>query len=281
MESSEITHIARLHRVEAVIDATMKRFPGTSKAQQARYFEEVHQELAPLARQLEHENASLRDRIAALEAKCALLAASLAQAEREKNEAEKHAAEVSGANLELQAKITSANDAWMELYGALTKRYEGLEAQLAAIQNQEPVDWQTRYVGDPRQPGFWERTANPEYAKRVYTENADHTANGWESRPVYAHPPAAAASNPVAIVKADHDGRKHAILRDETVADGTLLYAGCPSPEAGSDEDKRDAERYRWLVTHDFWLPCEPDGVEAAIDVAISAATAAEKEQPR
>jgi hypothetical protein len=310
MESSEITHIARLHRVEAVIDATMKRFPGTSKAQQARYFEEVHQELAPLARQLEHENASLRDRIAALEAKCALLAASLAQAEREKNEAEKHAAEVSGANLELQAKITSANDAWMELYGALTKRYEGLEAQLAAIQNQEPVDWQTRYVGDPRQPGFWERTANPEYAKRVYTENADHTANGWESRPVYAHPPAeaasdyvlsllvtaghvsqekvdeareiarktpgvASASNPVAIVKADHDGTKHAILRDETVADGTLLYAGRPPAEAAS-EDRLDAERWRYVKNH-YLVLIEGDDADAFIDAAI----AAEKEQPK
>jgi hypothetical protein len=209
-----------------------------------------------------------RMRIETLEAICAQLEASLDQSEREvenlRHDIDLYQ-EITKAEVErgaeLQAQITSANDAWMELYGALTKRYEELEAQLAAIQNQEPVDWQTRYVGDPRQPGFWERTANPEYAKRIYTENADHTANGWETRPVYAHPLAEAASDyvlsllvtaghvsqekvdeareiarktpgvaatsiPVAIVKADHDGTKHAILRDETVADGTLLYAG-------------------------------------------------------
>jgi hypothetical protein len=163
----------------------------------------------------------------------------------------------------------------MELYGALTKCYEELEAQLAAIQNQEPVEWQTRYVGDPRQPGFWERTANPEYAKRIYTENADHTANGWETRPVYAHPPAEAASNPVAIVKADHDGRKHAILRDETVADGTLLYAGRPSAAAAS-EDRLDAERWRYVKSH-YLVLIEGDDADAFIDAAI----AAEKEQPK
>lgn len=42
-------------RVEEVIRKMMKRFPGIGKASQARYYEEVHQELAPLARQLERE----------------------------------------------------------------------------------------------------------------------------------------------------------------------------------------------------------------------------------
>jgi hypothetical protein len=48
-------------RVEACIDAVMKRFPGISKAAQARYFEEVQQHLGPLARELERENIALRN----------------------------------------------------------------------------------------------------------------------------------------------------------------------------------------------------------------------------
>lgn len=43
-------------RVEACIAEVMARFPYDTKAQAARYFEEVHQHLAPLARQLEREN---------------------------------------------------------------------------------------------------------------------------------------------------------------------------------------------------------------------------------
>jgi hypothetical protein len=46
-------------RVEAVIERTMKRFPGIGPAAQARYYEAVHQELAPLARALEREVNSL------------------------------------------------------------------------------------------------------------------------------------------------------------------------------------------------------------------------------
>lgn len=42
-------------RVEACIAEVMARHPGTTPAAQARYFEAVHQELAPLARQLEQE----------------------------------------------------------------------------------------------------------------------------------------------------------------------------------------------------------------------------------
>lgn len=44
-----------MSRVEAVIQQVMKRFHGQGPASQARYFEAVHQELAPLARQLEME----------------------------------------------------------------------------------------------------------------------------------------------------------------------------------------------------------------------------------
>lgn len=43
-------------RVEACIAEVMLRFPGDSKTDEARYYEQVHQALAPLARQLEREN---------------------------------------------------------------------------------------------------------------------------------------------------------------------------------------------------------------------------------
>jgi hypothetical protein len=145
-------------------------------------------------------------RIAALEAKCALLAASLAQAEREKDEAEKHAAEVSSANFDLEDQL----------------RERG-----------EPI-YQTRW-GNPE-------TVWGDVEKDTYD---DYESFGYAARRiVYTHPPAAAASNPVAIVKADHDGTKHAILRDEAVADGTLLYAGCPSAAAESE----GAVRFTGLV---------------------------------
>lgn len=54
-------------RVDALITATMLRFPGHSERASARYFEAVHQLLAPLARGLESENAQLKLRIAELE----------------------------------------------------------------------------------------------------------------------------------------------------------------------------------------------------------------------
>ena len=47
-------------RVSACIQKVMRKFPGTSKTEQARYYEEVHQELAPLARQLETELAEAK-----------------------------------------------------------------------------------------------------------------------------------------------------------------------------------------------------------------------------
>jgi hypothetical protein len=170
-------------------------------------------------------------RIVALEAKCALLAASLDQSEREvenlrhdidlyqeitKAEVERSA--------ELQAQITSANDAWMELYGALTKRYEELEAQLVEAKQGEPVAWV-----ETREPGESETSTHD---LNWNVEAVDNLPVGTK---LYAAHPVAAASIPVAIVKADHDGTKHAILRDETVADGTLLYAGRPSAGAASE----------------------------------------------
>jgi hypothetical protein len=159
---------------------------------------------------------------------------------------------------ELQAQITSANDAWMELYGALTKRYEELESQLAEDKKGEAVAWMTD-------------------DGRVATDETKRTAMPTASReafhiPLYAHP---AASIPVAIVKADHDGTKHAILRDETAADGTLLYAGRPPAEAAS-EDRLDAERWRYVKNH-YLVLIEGDDADAFIDAAI----AAEKEKEK
>jgi hypothetical protein len=56
MTTHSLTDIStRTPRVEACINAVMRRFPGSSSTSQARYFEEVHQHLAPLARALECE----------------------------------------------------------------------------------------------------------------------------------------------------------------------------------------------------------------------------------
>lgn len=49
-------------RVEAVIDDVMAKHPRISPASQAEYYEEVHQHLAPLARELEREVAAWRTR---------------------------------------------------------------------------------------------------------------------------------------------------------------------------------------------------------------------------
>ena len=49
----------KMERVDALIDRVMKQFPGVSALAQARYYEEVHQELAPLAREIELQ----RDRL--------------------------------------------------------------------------------------------------------------------------------------------------------------------------------------------------------------------------
>jgi len=47
-------------RVEECIGAVMARHHGTSERALGKYFEEVHQVLAPLARDLERENVMLR-----------------------------------------------------------------------------------------------------------------------------------------------------------------------------------------------------------------------------
>lgn len=46
-------------RVEACIDAVMARYPRTGPVSQAKYYEEVHQHLGPLARDLERELAQM------------------------------------------------------------------------------------------------------------------------------------------------------------------------------------------------------------------------------
>lgn len=47
-------------RVDGLLASAMKRYAGTGAKAIARYFEEVHQELAPLARELEAETIALR-----------------------------------------------------------------------------------------------------------------------------------------------------------------------------------------------------------------------------
>jgi len=54
-------------RVDAIIDQVIHRHPRDSKASLARYFEDVHQELAPLARQLEIELQQANEKIAELQ----------------------------------------------------------------------------------------------------------------------------------------------------------------------------------------------------------------------
>lgn len=51
--------------VDSLIQRVMKEHPGQSGAALARYYEAVHQELAPLARELELENRRLRERLQA------------------------------------------------------------------------------------------------------------------------------------------------------------------------------------------------------------------------
>lgn len=59
----EVPYRSASPRVEACIDAVMKKHPGTSPKALAVYFEAVHQELAPLARELEAENTRLREQL--------------------------------------------------------------------------------------------------------------------------------------------------------------------------------------------------------------------------
>lgn len=49
--------------VDALIERVASQHPGQSPAALARYFEAVHQELAPLARSLEAENQRMREQL--------------------------------------------------------------------------------------------------------------------------------------------------------------------------------------------------------------------------
>lgn len=60
--------ITKAPRVEVLLDHYQRCYPGIGKSSQARYFEEVHQALAPLARELERENGELRAEIDRLNA---------------------------------------------------------------------------------------------------------------------------------------------------------------------------------------------------------------------
>lgn len=47
-------------KTDALIHRVMRQYPGVSASAQAKYYEEVHQELAPLCRRLEREVAALK-----------------------------------------------------------------------------------------------------------------------------------------------------------------------------------------------------------------------------
>lgn len=50
----------------------------------------------------------------------------------------------------------------------------------------EPAEWQSRYVGDPRQRGIWDKCHHIEWAQKTY-ELPNHTdERGWEVRVLYA-----------------------------------------------------------------------------------------------
>ena len=51
--------------VDALIQRVMNEHPGQTASALARYYEAVHQELAPLARELEADNRRLRERLQA------------------------------------------------------------------------------------------------------------------------------------------------------------------------------------------------------------------------
>lgn len=53
--TKEATDATDTPRVDGVIELVMRKYPGLGGASRARYFEAVHQELAPLARELERE----------------------------------------------------------------------------------------------------------------------------------------------------------------------------------------------------------------------------------
>lgn len=58
-----LPYISPTPLVDACIQAVMAKHPGQTPRALATYFEAVHQELAPLARRLELENAQLRQQL--------------------------------------------------------------------------------------------------------------------------------------------------------------------------------------------------------------------------
>lgn len=53
--------------VNALIERVMAKYKGIGPAAEARYFKAVHQEIAPLARDLESENERLRRQLEAVQ----------------------------------------------------------------------------------------------------------------------------------------------------------------------------------------------------------------------
>jgi hypothetical protein len=51
--------------VDSLIERVMSQYPDCTPSAQAKFFEAVHQELAPLARELESENQQLREQFQA------------------------------------------------------------------------------------------------------------------------------------------------------------------------------------------------------------------------
>jgi hypothetical protein len=102
---------------------------------------------------------------------------------------------------ELEAQITSANDSWMELYGALTKRYEELEAQLAdpssagvrlasARRRIEELESQIAEAKQGEAVGYFLNCA-AEGEKPHYLPVGDEHKDHEDVIALYAHPPAA------------------------------------------------------------------------------------------
>lgn len=63
MKNKPLPYTTQTPLVDGCIDACMAQHPGQTPRALAVYFEAVHQELAPLARQLETENAQLREQL--------------------------------------------------------------------------------------------------------------------------------------------------------------------------------------------------------------------------
>lgn len=96
----------------------------------------------------------------------------------------------------------------------------------------EVAEWQSRYVGDPRQPGFWERSHNAGWAKRVYETCPNHTnEHGWEVRPLYASPVAPAAAAPTPQQIGDYLHSLDAIQREVVEREARALRPAAAQPD--------------------------------------------------